>query len=223
MKRQNSSCSPKQSIRELFPTSLPVFALEMLHMRCCVPVQPIPKWGNDSSKYSWPTLQAFPSVIQHCLLLNVCQQQLLKLLNSLSCVKIYFLHNVLSKSFTWSALLISPFLLTVLKSGIFIISTEAVWAANVMLYWYCLDSPYCPEMSVFQGISFALLQCLLHLLPFQKLTVLPYISLSFRDCRGKPGFVLFGQFFCHFCFCLSELEDYNCHFGYSLVKLLEVF
>lgn len=44
--------------------------------------------------------------------------------------------------------------------------------------------------------------------------------LNFGNYRGKPGFVLFGQF-CNFY--LSELEDYDCHFGYSPGKLLEVF
>lgn len=34
-------------------------------------------------------------------------------------------------------------------------------------------------------------------------------------------FMLLGQF-CHFGFFLSELEDYSCRFGYSLVKLFEV-
>lgn len=38
IKTQNNLCSPKESIRELFPATLLVFALEILPLRYCTPV-----------------------------------------------------------------------------------------------------------------------------------------------------------------------------------------
>lgn len=55
---------------------------------------------------------------------------------------------------------------------------------------FCYTAIICSQFTLpwilSQGIAFALVQHLLHLLHFQKLTVLPGI-LSFRNCRGNLG------------------------------------
>lgn len=127
----------------------------------------------------------FP-LVQYCLLLNICQQ-LLKLSNSPGCIEgyillelvcplhfsapahsteIWYFHNLHRNNVScWSYVIL--------------LYCDVAWA-QAMLPWHFRVS----------GISFALLDCFLHVLPFQKFTVLPRIGLSFRNCKGKPGYVL---------------------------------
>lgn len=82
-KTQNSSCSPKESIRELFPASIVVFALEMHPIRYCIPVF----LNGGTTQVNLANLTSL--FFSHSTLpfTYVWQQELLKVLNGLSCVK----------------------------------------------------------------------------------------------------------------------------------------
>lgn len=85
--QQIGSYLSKQSTSQLVPASLQDFALEILPVWYCVPVQLTPKWGNDSNEYSWLTLQAFPSLIQYPLLQKSVKSSSWRLLKALDVFK----------------------------------------------------------------------------------------------------------------------------------------